>query len=47
VTCIVRDAVGGVVELIIEEEETPSEEEALRRIQSELGAQLAGETTPE
>jgi hypothetical protein len=43
ITCIVRDAPGGVIEVAVEEEETPSEEEALRRIQAELGAQVSGE----
>ncbi len=47
IVCIVRDPVGGVVETLIEEEDPPSEEEALRRIQAELGAQVSGETKPE
>jgi DNA polymerase III subunit gamma/tau len=43
ITCIVRDAPGGIIDVGVEEEETPSEEEALRRIQAELGAQVSGE----
>jgi DNA polymerase-3 subunit gamma/tau len=45
VVCTVRDAVvgGGVEVLVVEEEDTPSEEEALRRLQEQLGAQVAAE----
>ncbi|MBA3690424.1 MAG: DNA polymerase III subunit gamma/tau [Actinobacteria bacterium] len=40
IVCIVRDPVvgGGVEVLVVEEEETPSEEEALRRLREQLGA---------
>ena len=43
IVCTVRDAVvgGGVEVLVVEEEETPTEEEALRRLQEQLGAQVA------
>jgi DNA polymerase-3 subunit gamma/tau len=44
VVCIVREAtVGGVEVMVVEEEDTPTEEEALRRLQEQLGAQVAGE----
>jgi DNA polymerase-3 subunit gamma/tau len=45
VVCTVRDAVvgGGVEVLVVEEEDTPTEEEALRRLQEQLGAQVAAE----
>ena len=47
ITCVVRESrepAGGpaVIELV-DEEEPPSEEEALRRVQEMLGAQVAGE----
>jgi len=50
VTCVVRESrepAGGpaVVELV-EEEDPPSDEEALRRVQEMLGAQLAGDVEP-
>ncbi len=50
ITCVVRESrepAGGpaVVELV-EEEDTPSDEEALRRVQEMLGAQLAGDVEP-
>jgi DNA polymerase III subunit gamma/tau len=40
IVCTVRDAVvgGGVEVLVVEEEETPTEEEALRRLHEQLGA---------
>jgi DNA polymerase-3 subunit gamma/tau len=40
IVCTVRDAVvgGGVEVLVVEEEETPTEEEALRRLREQLGA---------
>jgi DNA polymerase-3 subunit gamma/tau len=45
VVCTVRDAVvgGGVEVLVVEEEDTPTEEEALRRLREQLGAQVAAE----
>jgi DNA polymerase-3 subunit gamma/tau len=50
VTCVVRESrepAGGpaVIELV-EEEDPPSDEEALRRVQEMLGAQLAGDPEP-
>jgi DNA polymerase-3 subunit gamma/tau len=50
ITCVVRESrepAGGpaVVELV-EEEDPPSDEEALRRVQEMLGAQLAGDVEP-
>jgi DNA polymerase-3 subunit gamma/tau len=50
ITCVVRESrepAGGpaVVELV-EEEDPPSDEEALRRVQEMLGAQLAGDAEP-
>ncbi|MFN8232391.1 MAG: DNA polymerase III subunit gamma/tau [Actinomycetota bacterium] len=50
VTCVVRESrepAGGpaVVELV-DEEDPPSDEEALRRVQEMLGAQLAGDAEP-
>ena len=39
-------AVGGAVEILVEEE-TPTEEEALRRLQEQLGAQVAAEPKAE
>jgi DNA polymerase-3 subunit gamma/tau len=50
ITCVVRESrepEGGpaVIELV-EEEDTPSDEEALRRVQEMLGAQLAGDAEP-
>ena len=45
VVCTVRDAVvgGGVEVLVVEEEDTPTEEEALRRLREQLGAQVSAE----
>ncbi len=44
VVCIVREAVvGGVEVLVVDEEDTPTDEEALRRLQEQLGAQVASE----
>jgi DNA polymerase-3 subunit gamma/tau len=50
ITCVVRESrepAGGpaVIELV-EEEDAPSDEEALRRVQEMLGAQLAGDAEP-
>jgi hypothetical protein len=50
ITCVVRESrepAGGpaVVELV-EEEDAPTDEEALRRVQEMLGAQLAGDVEP-
>jgi DNA polymerase III subunit gamma/tau len=50
IACVVRESrepAGGpaVVELV-DEEDTPSDEEALRRVQEMLGAQLAGDAEP-
>ena len=50
ITCVVRESrepAGGpaVVELV-DEEDTPTDEEALRRVQEMLGAQLAGDVEP-
>ena len=49
VVCTVRDAVvgGGVEVLVVEEEDTPTEEEALRRLQEQLGAQVSAEPKAE
>jgi DNA polymerase-3 subunit gamma/tau len=46
IACIVRDPVvgGGVEVLVVEEEDTPTEEEALRRLQEQLGAHVPSET---
>jgi DNA polymerase-3 subunit gamma/tau len=46
ISCIVRDPVvgGGVEVLVVEEEDTPTEEEALRRLQEQLGAHVPSET---
>jgi DNA polymerase-3 subunit gamma/tau len=44
IRCIVREAAVGPHEVtIVEEEETPSEEEALKRLQEQLGAQISAE----
>jgi DNA polymerase III subunit gamma/tau len=46
IVCIVREPVvgGGVEVLVVEEEDTPTEEEALRRLQEQLGAHVPSET---
>jgi hypothetical protein len=44
IRCIVREAAVGPHEVtVVEEEETPSEEEALKRLQEQLGAQVSAE----
>jgi hypothetical protein len=44
IRCIVREAAVGPHEVtVVEEEETPSEEEALKRLQEQLGAQISAE----